>query len=86
MKESEYEMQTLPLQPGDLLLIYSDGITEAMNPQNEEYGIGRLEEQAIHNSTFSSEETLDAILQDVQDHADGTPQSDDITLMVIKRI
>ena len=86
MKESQYEMQTLALQPGDLLLIYSDGITEAMNPQNEEYGIERLEEQAIQNSTFSSKETVDSILQDVQDHAEGTPQSDDITLMVIKRI
>jgi len=86
MKESQYEMQTLALQPGDLLLIYSDGITEAMNPRHKEYGIERLEEQAIRNSTFSSKETVDAILQDVKDHADGTPQSDDITLMVIKRI
>ncbi|WP_440998528.1 GAF domain-containing SpoIIE family protein phosphatase [Fodinibius sp. SL11] len=86
MEESQYEMRTISLQPSDLLLIYSDGITEAMNHQKEEYGIDRLKAQAAKNSRYSSEELLAAILQDVKDHADGAPQSDDITLMIIQRI
>lgn len=86
IEESQYEMKTLSLQPGDLLLIYSDGITEAMNSQSEAYGIDRLKEQATSNSISSSKKILDAILQDVKGHADGAAQSDDITLMIIKRI
>ena len=85
LEESEYEMRTLSLQPGDLLLIYSDGITEAMNPRMEEYGIERLKDQTFKNRSSSSNNILHAILQDVKNHAGGAPQSDDITLMIIKR-
>ncbi len=86
IQESEYQMRTLSMQPDDLLLIYSDGITEAMNVGKEEYGIERLKDQAINNKTSSSNEMLETILQDVKTHATGAPQSDDITLMVIKKI
>jgi sigma-B regulation protein RsbU (phosphoserine phosphatase) len=51
----------------------------------EEYGIERLKDQTFKNRSSSSNNILHAILQDVKNHAGGAPQSDDITLMIIKR-
>ncbi|MDZ7716240.1 MAG: SpoIIE family protein phosphatase [Balneolaceae bacterium] len=79
-----YEEETIKLEKDDVLVFFTDGVTEAMNPEeNEEYEEHRLIECINKNRKKSSEEILDAIVKDVNDYADNI-QYDDITLIVIK--
>ena len=73
------------MQPGDTLVIYSDGVTEAMNAKEEEFGETRLQELILSHRQLTAQELIDEIVTAVRKHADGTPQSDDITLLVVKR-
>ena len=73
------------LNSGDLLLAYSDGIPEAQNTSEEEFGYGRLELELRHVAKRSSEEILFSLLGTVQDFAAGHPQSDDMSLVVVRR-
>jgi sigma-B regulation protein RsbU (phosphoserine phosphatase) len=79
-----YQSEVIPLQKDDLLVFYTDGITEAMNRQEEEYTSERLESQIIAHAGQPSKELLELILSDVYLHQDGAPQSDDITIGVMK--
>lgn len=80
-----YQEEVVQLNPESTLVLYSDGITEAMNVQQEEYGDKRLEKLIENNSTLTSQELVTKILSDVKNFTIGVPQSDDITLMIIKR-
>lgn len=85
MKDSEYERDSIRLSKGDLLVLYSDGITESKNSRDEEFGMDKLISTVGTNRENSASEISEAILQAVEDHAEGTSQSDDITLMVLKK-
>ena len=76
--------EKLALDKGDILLIYTDGITEAMNPEREEYSENRLLESIKKNKDLSAEEFSDALMNDIKKFTKGAPQSDDITFVVIK--
>lgn len=82
---SRYSEETIPFDPGDTLVLYSDGITEAMNADEDQFEPERLEEVIRSNHTLSSQELIDSIVESVRDFTGNTPQSDDITLLVIKR-
>lgn len=77
--------QTIQLASGDLLLLYSDGITEAHNIQNELYGKIRLT-KFLEKQNFqeSAQEIVDHLLEEVQQFSIGVAQYDDLTLLVIK--
>lgn len=75
----------IQFEPGGVLLIYSDGVTEAMNEARLEYGEERLTRMLSEARTRTSEEILSHITADVAAHAGDTPQHDDMTLLVIKR-
>jgi sigma-B regulation protein RsbU (phosphoserine phosphatase) len=78
-----YKEDRLELGVGDSLFIYSDGVTEAINPSRAFYGDGRLEE-FLDKGNFSDPEGLVACaLQSVEHFADGAEQADDITLLVV---
>ena len=62
----------------------TDGITEAMNKNGEEYSDERLEELVSGLGRFSAGETLSKILDDVKTFIEGAPQSDDITALILK--
>jgi sigma-B regulation protein RsbU (phosphoserine phosphatase) len=79
-----YLSESVNLQSGDLLILFTDGISEALNPQGEEYSDEKLEETALILSSGSASEILDGIKQEVHDYAESAPQSDDITMVVIK--
>ena len=81
----DYAEEAISLQPGDTLVIYSDGVTEAMNAKEEEFGETRLQELILSHRQLTAQELIDEIVTAVRKHADGTPQSDDITLLVVKR-
>jgi phosphoserine phosphatase RsbU/P len=80
-----YEELVVPLEPGDTLLLYSDGVTEARNPRNEVYGLARL--TALMGKCSQDVETLGAaIVADVRRFADSRPPSDDLTLVGVGRV
>lgn len=84
-EHSDYGNSSVTLSGGELLVLYSDGITEAMNSEEEEFGIDRLVEVAGENRQKTASEIVRAVLEAVEKHAGETSQSDDITLMVIKK-
>ncbi|MEE9167493.1 MAG: GAF domain-containing SpoIIE family protein phosphatase [Candidatus Neomarinimicrobiota bacterium] len=85
MQDSSFEEDSISFAPGDVLVVYSDGVTEAMDAHEEEFGEERLEEVVKDNLDVSSEELIDGIVSAVRSHAGDAPQMDDITLVVVKR-
>ncbi|MCU0345126.1 MAG: PP2C family protein-serine/threonine phosphatase [Ignavibacterium sp.] len=81
----DYDEEEVLFDKGSTLIVFTDGITEAMNAKEEEYGDNRLEDLIERNSKLNSKELIIEILDDVKNHSAGVPQFDDITLMVIKR-
>jgi len=81
---SPYDEGVVPLLPDDALVLFTDGVSEAMNRTQEEYGEERLERLLRGVRDRSSEAILEAVHEDVLAHTQGAPQSDDITLMVVK--
>lgn len=79
-----YEVRRRTLQPGETVVIYTDGVSEAMNPASDLYGTDRLREMIGKNSAEPAK-LGQVILADVKRHANGRPQNDDITLMVFGR-
>jgi serine phosphatase RsbU (regulator of sigma subunit) len=73
------------LQPGDVLVIYSDGISEAFNPAEEEFGVTRLHEVISRNMDASAAGMRDRIEAALTKWSQGTPAADDITLVIVKR-
>ena len=80
-----YSEQQAQLGPGDLLVVYSDGVTEAANMAEEEYGEERLIEVLKRRRTDSSDTIVSAVMESVNRFTSGAPQADDITLVVAKR-
>jgi serine phosphatase RsbU (regulator of sigma subunit) len=83
--------QTIPtaegsvkLEPGDWLLIFSDGISETANEQDVEFGVERLMEVVERNRHRRAEEMRHAILSEVRAHNGGRPAADDLTLIVAR--
>jgi phosphoserine phosphatase RsbU/P len=82
---SRYTIQNVRMSPGDSLLLYTDGISEAVNTSGIEYGTQRLSNFAGGYHGKAPREVAAACLRDVQRHAQGAKQFDDQTLMVIHR-
>jgi sigma-B regulation protein RsbU (phosphoserine phosphatase) len=80
-----YEIQTLRLQPGDTLFLYSDGLTEAGNGSSDGYGEERLHRLVESNRSLSPARLAAAVMKDLDDFLGGAPRSDDLTLMAIRR-
>ncbi len=81
-----YEKEVILIHPEDKLLIYSDGITEAMNSRHEEFGEERLKEIFTKNINLSAEDLTEKIISSVKLHSGNNGQNDDMTLIVLKRI
>jgi serine phosphatase RsbU (regulator of sigma subunit) len=79
-----YADDRVQLQPGEVLVIYSDGVTEALNPAGEEFGEERLAAEAISHRTAPLPEFVQAIITAVQTFAAGASQSDDVTVLVAR--
>jgi sigma-B regulation protein RsbU (phosphoserine phosphatase) len=79
-----YEQETLQLQGGDLLLAYTDGVTEASNPAEEEFGEDRLQAALAEAGDLPADAVRDAVVRSVQAFTAGAPQHDDLTFVVLK--
>ena len=80
-----YNQQTYKLQPGDTVILYTDGVTEAMNADGEQYGLDDLREMFAGEPPGSSEGATGSVFDAVHRFAQDTPQSDDITCLVMRR-
>ena len=80
-----YQESILELEKGDMLVTFTDGVTEACDPSNNLYGEGRLESLLATLRDNTTQEVTSAIDNAVNAHANGAEQSDDITIMAIKR-
>ncbi len=81
-----YEEQTFQLHPGDLLAIYSDGVTEANNLSEQEFSLERLTAVLKEHRDRAATEIVDTVFQEIDGFVGEAPQFDDITLMVMKRL
>ena len=82
---AEYEQETKNMEVGEEIIIYSDGVTEAMNEINQEFGEEKFISIIKSNSNLAAKELIDLVLKEIKAHSGSVPQSDDITLMIIKR-
>jgi sigma-B regulation protein RsbU (phosphoserine phosphatase) len=81
-----YEEGSVQLQPGDSVIMFTDGVSEAMNTEGEDYTEERLE-AFVHSLNGSSAQAIvTGIRQEIQRFTSGAPQSDDITLVVFKAV
>ncbi len=74
------------INSGDKLFLYTDGIPEAMNEQEEEYSDERMISFFQNNAHISSQEFINALVNDVKGHTGTAPQSDDITALILKKL
>ncbi len=85
MPNYQFSEEEIPISKGTRLVISSDGITEAMNDKEEEFGEERLQELILENRNKSSQELIDLVFAAVKLHSTGVPQSDDMTMVVVTR-
>jgi phosphoserine phosphatase RsbU/P len=72
------------LESGDVLILYSDGVTEAHNPTDEEFGDDRLKDALRRNAGLSIDNMADAILRELKAWMADAPQYDDLTFVLMK--
>jgi sigma-B regulation protein RsbU (phosphoserine phosphatase) len=82
--EAEYESARVNLDPGDFLVIYTDGVSEASNPRNEMFEEARLRDIMEKFTGNTVEELGDSIREGMRAFTEGAPQSDDVTILVIQ--
>jgi sigma-B regulation protein RsbU (phosphoserine phosphatase) len=85
LPDSDYAESSISIEPGDFLLVYSDGIIDAADSAEHEFGLARLTGLVRETHDATAKDLLNRILQAVNSHAAGAPQTDDMTLVVIRR-
>ncbi|MBA3975608.1 MAG: hypothetical protein C0504_15480 [Candidatus Solibacter sp.] len=86
VRQADYPVGAGRLLEGDILVIYSDGITEAFNPAGDEYGEQRMLELIARNRSAPAQDILNTLFEDVTAFAGAAPQHDDMTAIVLKRV
>jgi phosphoserine phosphatase RsbU/P len=79
-----FQEETVVLAPGDWLIVFSDGVSEAMSASGEEYGEERILAVAEKQTSVAPSDMLQAIFADVRAFTKGAAQSDDITVLVLR--
>ncbi|HXY01896.1 MAG TPA: SpoIIE family protein phosphatase, partial [Candidatus Limnocylindrales bacterium] len=82
--EAEFATTILQLEPNDTLVLYSDGVTEAMDPDEELYGVARLHEALAGKNEAPLDEIQKCVLESVENFARGARQADDLTVLVVR--
>jgi sigma-B regulation protein RsbU (phosphoserine phosphatase) len=81
-----YQEGSVTLETGDVLVMFTDGVSEAMNAQEVDFTEERLEEVLKTVRTKTPSEIIHAIQAALEEHTQGTPQSDDITMLILKAL
>jgi phosphoserine phosphatase RsbU/P len=82
--EAEYTAVGLKLEPGDTLVLFSDGVTEAMDPAEQLFGVPRLKDVLTGHMQTPLEELQKIVLESVENFAHGASQADDLTLLLVR--
>lgn len=82
---ADYEVGKVTLEPGDVLVVYSDGVSEATNPLDEEFGMDRLKNAVKSNIKSSASGIRDRIESTLSAFTENSPANDDITMVIVKR-
>jgi serine phosphatase RsbU (regulator of sigma subunit)/putative methionine-R-sulfoxide reductase with GAF domain len=85
MKEVRLEEKTIQLEPGDTLVLYTDGVTEAIDEQEEQFGEERLEQVLCRHNGEPLGELSRALLAEIATFTAGRPPFDDLTLVLVRR-
>lgn len=85
MEDFQFEEDSVNLKKGDTIIIYSDGIDEAFNIDDEEYGEENLLSIIKDSLSLDAEKIIENVFESVRSHVQDAPQSDDITIVVIKK-
>ena len=84
LESASYDQEDVVLSPGDVVLVFSDGVAEALNVADEEFGEERLADVIATTGTSSAHALVDAVVAAVRGFSNGATQSDDITVMAIR--
>ena len=82
--EAEYTAACLKLQAGDTIVLFSDGVTEAMDPEEEMFGMGRLKDVLQGHAEIALTELQKRVLEAVENFVRGARQADDLTLLLLR--
>jgi sigma-B regulation protein RsbU (phosphoserine phosphatase) len=82
--EAEYTTARLKLEPGDTIVLFSDGVTEAMDPDEELFGVPRLREVLTGQTECPLDQLQKCVLEAVENFARGASQADDLTLLIVR--
>ncbi len=84
MPDATFTAATKMLEDGDTIVLFSDGVTEALNPEQEMFGVPRLQDAIAAKGNAPLEQLQEAVLQSVGNFTRGASQSDDITLLLVR--
>jgi sigma-B regulation protein RsbU (phosphoserine phosphatase) len=84
MENVQCENRKIQLKPGDVIFMYTDGVTEAMNPEKKLFSEPRLKESVTRLKDRDIKDLIHAMREEIRTYAQGEPQSDDITMMAVK--
>jgi len=85
-RDTRYYEYYATIESGQMLVLYTDGVTEAMNPAGEEYGLDRLVDAARRGRDLSARELINSIHREVIDWTDGLGATDDVTFFIVKAL
>jgi sigma-B regulation protein RsbU (phosphoserine phosphatase) len=86
IEEIELEERAIDVGMDDVIVFYTDGVTEAMKADDEGFGVARLRETLASHTERSAQDILEAVVEAVDDFVGGASQSDDCTIFVVKRL
>ena len=86
LPNESFTQHRMPFLPGDILVCYTDGVTEALNRQGEEFGESRLQSVLINNRLKSAYDLRNSVLREIRNFTHSKKLSDDITLLIIKHL
>ncbi|MBU1023859.1 PP2C family protein-serine/threonine phosphatase, partial [bacterium] len=84
LPDMEYAIAKTSYSSGDIFLMYTDGLSEAMSPTREQFGMEKIMEIIMRMSDKNADDILDELYRAIQEHADGDDQHDDTTVLVLK--
>jgi serine phosphatase RsbU (regulator of sigma subunit) len=82
----EYKQARVKLNPGDMIVLSTDGVTEMRNADQEEYGLKRLQKLLVENNHLNASQFVDLLVNDLEKFRGDVPAHDDTTVLVLKRI
>ncbi len=86
MPNAVYEFETVRLAPGDTILLYTDGVTDAQNTRGERFGLDRLNEVFSGSPPSSAREATESVVRAVREFAGDAPQFDDLTCLALRKV